>query len=136
MNISGENNISKNNDIQKTVFKVVEGYIAALNQRDVSGLETYLHFPHTRIMFEGGLMRWNSANEYLESFQTRLKADKWHSTKLISVETDVISLKKCHSLIWFKRLRQNGDMINTYQSLYVITQIEENWGILLGSGTG
>ena len=108
----------------------------ALNQRDVSGLETYLHFPHTRIMFEGGLMRWNSANEYLESFQTRLKADKWHSTKLISVETEVFSLKKCHSLIWFKRLRQNGDTINTYQSLYVITQIKKNWGILLGSGTG
>ena len=115
---------------------MVEGYIAALNQRDVSGLETYLHFPHTRIMFEGGLMRWNSANEYLESFQTRLKADKWHSTKLISAETDVISLQKCHSFIRFERLRQDGSTINIYQSLYVITQVKEKWGILLGSGTG
>ena len=128
--------INYNNEIKEKAKNVVEGYIAALNGRSVVSLEIYLHFPHTRIMLNGESKSWDTAREYLDDFQNRLKEDGWHSTELLNVDTEIISKKKCHTRISFKRLRRDGTSINIYQSLYVITEKNKSWGILLGSGTG
>ena len=128
--------INYNNEIKEKAKNVVEGYIAALNGRSVPSLEIHLHFPHTRIMLNGESKSWDTAREYLDDFQNRLKEDGWHSTELLNVDTEIISKKKCHTRISFKRLRRDGTSINIYQSLYVITEKNKSWGILLGSGTG
>ena len=128
--------INHNNEIKEKAKNVVEGYIAALNGRSVPSLEIHLHFPHTRIMLNGESRSWDTAREYLDDFQNRLKEDGWHSTELLNVDTEIISKKKCHTRISFKRLRRDGTSINIYQSLYVITEKNKSWGILLGSGTG
>jgi len=128
--------INYNNEIKEKAKNVVEGYIAALNGRSVASLEIYLHFPHTRIMLNGESKSWDTAREYLDDFQNRLKEDGWHSTELLNVDTEIISKKKCHTRISFKRLRRDGTSINIYQSLYVITEKNKSWGILFGSGTG
>ena len=128
--------INHNNEIKEKAKNVVEGYIAALNGRSVPSLEIHLHFPHTRIMRNGEPRSWDTAREYLDDFQNRLKEDGWHSTELLNVDTEIISKKKCHTRISFKRLRRDGTSINTYQSLYVITEKNKSWGILFGSGTG
>ena len=128
--------INHNNEIKEKAKNVVEGYIAALNGRSVPSLEIHLHFPHTRIMLNGEPRSWDTAREYLDDFQNRLKEDGWHSTELLNVDTEIISQKKCHTRISFKRLRRDGTSINIYQSLYVITEKNKSWGILLGSGTG
>ena len=128
--------INYNNEIKEKAKNVVEGYIAALNGRSVPSLEIHLHFPHTRIMLNGESRSWDTAREYLDDFQNRLKEDGWHSTELLNVDTEIISKKKCHTRISFKRLRRDGTSINIYQSLYVITEKNKSWGILLGSGTG
>ena len=128
--------INYNNEIKEKAKNVVEGYIAALNGRSVASLEIYLHFPHTRIMLNGESRSWDTAREYLDDFQNRLKEDGWHSTELLNVDTEIISKKKCHTRISFKRLRRDGTSINIYQSLYVITEKNKSWGILFGSGTG
>ena len=128
--------INYNNEIKEKAKNVVEGYIAALNGRSVASLEIYLHFPHTRIMLNGESKSWDTAREYLDDFQNRLKEDGWHSTELLNVDTEIISKKKCHTRISFKRRRRDGTSINIYQSLYVITEKNKSWGILFGSGTG
>ncbi len=99
-------------------------------------MERYLHFPHTRVMLDGEPRRWATARKYLDDFQSRLEEDSWHSTELISIDSEVISKKKCHTRISFKRLRRDGSVINIYQSLYIITEKNKSWGILFGSGTG
>ena len=83
-------------------------------------MERNLHFPHTRVMLDGESRCWETARKYLDDFQSRLEEDSWHSTELLSVDTEIISKKKCHTRISFKRLRRNGSIINTYHSLYVI----------------
>tara|TARA_B100000575_G_C22978442_1_gene564652 strand:+ start:530 stop:793 length:264 start_codon:yes stop_codon:yes gene_type:complete len=87
-------------------------------------------------MLTGESRSWDTAREYLDDFQSRLKEDGWHSTELLNVDTEIISKKKCHTRISFERLRRDGTSINIYQSLYVITEKNKSWGILLGSGTG
>ena len=84
----------------------------------------------------GEQRRWDTARKYLDDFQCRLEKDSWHSTEVLSFDTEIISKKKCHTRIIFKRLRRNGSIINEYQSLYVITERNKSWGILFGSGTG
>ena len=127
------NNINK---IDEKANDIVKGYISALNERSVASLERYLHFPHTRVMLDGESRCWETARKYLDDFQSRLEEDSWHSTELLSVDTEIISKKKCHTRISFKRLRRDGSIINTYHSLYVITEKNKSWGILFGSGTG
>ena len=127
------NNINK---IDEKANDIVKGYISALNERSVASLERYLHFPHTRVMLDGESRYWETARKYLDDFQSRLEEDSWHSTELLSVDTEIISKKKCHTRISFKRLRRDGSVINTYHSLYVITEKNKSWGILFGSGTG
>ena len=131
-----EEKIYNINKIDEKAHDVVEGYISALNERSVASLERYLHFPHTRVMLDGEARCWETARKYLDDFQSRLEEDSWHSTELLSVDTEIISKKKCHTRISFKRLRRDGSIINTYQSLYVITKKNKSWGILFGSGTG
>ena len=87
-------------------------------------------------MLDGESRCWETARKYLDDFQSRLEEDSWHATELLSVDTEIISKKKCHTRISFKRLRRDGSIINTYHSLYVITEKNKSWGILFGSGTG
>ena len=131
-----EEKINNINKIDEKANDIVKGYISALNERSVASLERYLHFPHTRVMLDGESRYWETARKYLDDFQSRLEEDSWHSTELLSVDTEIISKKKCHTRISFKRLRRDGSIINTYHSLYVITEKNKSWGILFGSGTG
>ena len=131
-----EEKINNINKIDEKANDIVKGYISALNERSVASLERYLHFPHTRVMLDGESRCWETARKYLDDFQSRLEEDSWHSTELLSVDTEIISKKKCHTRISFKRLRRDGSIINTYHSLYVITEKNKSWGILFGSGTG
>lgn len=87
-------------------------------------------------MNDGSRHEWATPSEYLEEFLSRLAADDWGSTRLLTLETKVISPQKCHTSITFERLRTNGSIISIYQSLYIITWKTNRWGILLGSGTG
>ena len=87
-------------------------------------------------MLDGEPRRWETARKYLDDFQSRIEEDSWHSTELISIDSEVISKKKCHTRISFKRLRGDGTVINIYQSPYIITEKNKSWGILFGSGTG
>ena len=99
-------------------------------------MERYLHFPHTRVMLGGEPRRWEMARKYLEDFQSRLEEDSWHCTELVSIYTEIITKKKCHTRIRFKRFRRDGSIISKYQSLYVTTEKNKSWGIPFGSGTG
>ena len=87
-------------------------------------------------MLDGEPRRWETARKYLDDFQSRIEEDSWHSSELISIDSEVISKKKCHTRISFKRLRRDGSVINIYQSPYIITEKNKSWGILFGSGTG
>ena len=80
-------------------------------------MERYLHFPHTREMLDGETRRWETARKYLDDFQSRLEEDSWRSTELLSVDSEIISKKKCHTRISFKRLRRDGSIINIYINL-------------------
>ena len=123
-------------DIELAACDVVRKYIKALNSRDLCGLSSSLHFPHIRIMNDGSHREWATPSEYLAEFLSRLAVDDWASTRLLTLETKIISPQKCHTSITFERLRINGSVISTYQSLYLITWKDDRWGILLGSGTG
>ena len=87
-------------------------------------------------MLDGEQRRWETARKYLDDFQSRLEKDSWHSTELHSLDTEIISKKRCLNRIIFKRLRRDGSIMNEYKFLYVITEKNKSWGILYGSGTG
>ena len=111
---SWDEKINNINQIEEKANDVVKGDIAALNERSIVSLERYLHFPHTRVILYGEQRRWETASMYLDDFQSRLEKDSWHSTELLSVNTEIISKKKCHTRIVFKRLRRDGNIINEY----------------------
>ncbi len=99
-------------------------------------MESYLHFPHTRVALVVEPRYREAARKCRDDFQSRLEEDSWHFTELISGDTEIISKKKCHTGITFKLLIRDGSIIDIYQSLYVITEKNKSWGILFSSGTG
>ena len=68
-------------------------------------------------MLDGEPRRWETTRKYLDDFQSRLEEDSWRSTELLSVDSEIISKKKCHTRISFKRLRRDGSIINIYINL-------------------
>ena len=128
--------IMKETELQQIGRQVVETYIKALNTEDFELLETCLHFPHTRIFKYGNVQHWETAKAYLTEFKKRLQPDNWHSTRLLTIESDEVSSGKLHVSIKFERLRGDGSIIGNYFSLYIISYDNNYWGIRLGSGTG
>ena len=121
---------------EKEAIKTVNQYIMRLNDKDLDKLALSLHFPHIRSMKDGTFFEWHSPQEYLEAFETRLKATHWDHTKLTKISTETISDSKVHVSIEFNRYTKLGVLINSYKSFYVVILDRGYWGIKFGSGTG
>ena len=108
----------------------IEGFMAALNDRDETRLLNLLHLPHVRIS-GAGVAIWHNRSEleatYLSDFYQRAGPD-WHHTVLDAAEVIHSSERKVHVLIQFTRCDDQGTAIATYRSLWIMTDHEGHWG--------
>ncbi len=123
--------------ISEKVYAVVERYFAALNAGNADAVTDTLNFPHFRIGSTGNVTHYpDGKSDHLNNFRNRTSADGWHHSVIDKMEATFTLPSKAHVNVYFRRLREDGTEIGSYFSLYVITEIDDHWGIQGGSGNG
>ena len=120
------------------ILQVLDRYMDGLNALDMETHVATYHFPHFRLA-GGGLSVWSTPEEAMpilnvpaEARRKRLRAmlhPEWY--KSIWTQRDIVgeSPAKVHVATRFARLREDGSEIISYDSLYVLTLQDGQWGI-------
>jgi hypothetical protein len=116
--------------------EVMDGWGAAFNARDSeASANRWMHFPHVR--FHSGQVSVCQRPEdfVLPEYQTqqRLGAAGWTRSEWDHVEPIDAGRDKIHFRVQFTRYREDGSVIGSYRSLYIVTLHEGRWGIQGGS---
>ena len=122
---------------------MLDRYMDALNALDIEAHVATYHFPHYRHA-SGKIVVWASAEEAMPilavSPEARRKALRaalepdWHRSEWTRRDVVQADAEKVHVATTFVRLREDGSVIKTFDSLYVMTREADpgsppRWGI-------
>lgn len=120
-----------NQDSIDAARSVMESHINALNARDGSAIAATLHFPHYRLC-DGHLKVWETAEYYLADFRKRAGGD-WGYSRWGQLEVVHSSDDKVHLDVVVDRYTEDGTLLNSFRSLWVVSCIDGNWAAQLRS---
>ena len=107
----------------------LDRYMESFNAQDMKSWAETLNYPHVR--FAGGSVAvWDNKEDYAnEDIFEMLKSTGWHHSAWLSREVNLVSERKVHISTVFQRYDKNNQPIKKYQSLYVVTKENGNWGV-------
>ena len=107
--------------------KVLDGFMAAFNARDIPAIEATFNFPSVRLA-SNTLVTLNKGDLKPERFTTGALAEcdhsAWERRHVIHAGAD-----KVHIDTRFTRYRKDGSVIGGFDSIYVITCENGHWGV-------
>ena len=109
---------------------VMTEFMSAFNARDTARWAETLHFPHVRFASNGV-----QVSETKQSFvaradiETLAKNSEWHHSQWDAIEVIHAAPDKVHFKVKFSRFNAEGERYVTYDSLYILQNIEGRWGI-------
>jgi|TARA_B110000914_G_C15284666_1_gene363756 hypothetical protein len=110
--------------------EVIINYINAFNNRDYIAMADLFNFPHIRFANEKvGVM---SREEYLKSqnkVSELLHEEGWDHTQIKKIETIQNGPSKSHYKIHFIRYDKNNKIIHDFTTLWIVTKLDDHWGI-------
>ena len=106
----------------------MDAFMLGFNARDPQAWAASLNYPHVRFA-SGGVTVWESAEEFAETraFET-LPQTGWDHSHWWTRDVTLASPAKVHIATLFQRFNSDNEIIGTYQSLYIITNIDGHWG--------
>ncbi len=109
--------------------KVLDRFMTTFNQRDMKGWAATLNYPHVRFA-SGTVTVWNTNEEFSKTppFKALAKIG-WDHSHWLSREVVMASPTKVHIATTFERFNKSNESIGVYQSLYIVTRVNGNWGI-------
>ena len=121
--------------VEQEAMKVLDEFMASFNARDPVALAGTYHFPHYRLA-RGIMSFWETQEAAVQAHVTtyRMLPDSgWHRSEWLQRRVDTISESKVHVATRFRRLREDGTEIGTYDSLYILIEKDGGWGIKMRS---
>ena len=112
----------------------VEEYMGAFNARDPVAWAATLNYPHLRIA-SGEL----SVTETEEAFANRMDFDVfaerfgWDHSEWDEIEAIQVAESGVNVALTFSRYNAAGDVVSTFNTLYLVTNDNGRWGILARS---
>ena len=110
--------------------EIIINYINAFNNRDYIAMADLFNFPHIRFANEKvGVM---SREEYLKSqnkVSELLHEEGWYHTQIKKIETIQNGPSKSHYKIHFIRYDKNNKIIHDFTTLWIVTKLDDHWGI-------
>ena len=110
--------------------EVIINYINAFNYRDYIAMADLFNFPHIRFANEKvGVI---SREEYLKSqnkVSELLHEEGWDHTQIKKIETIQSGPSKSHYKIHFIRYDKNNKIIHDFTTLWIVTKLDDHWGI-------
>lgn len=109
---------------------VMTAFLAAFNERDVAAWADTLLFPHVRLASQTVTVYPDRA-----AFLAAMNLDKFASNTGWSYSTwdDMAvvqeSADKVHITVIFSRFNSDDELLASFQSLYVIEQVDGRWGV-------
>lgn len=111
----------------------IDAFFKAFNARDNEALKKTLHYPHVRVNEAGGVTVWKDASEAGTNFDGLARSEGWARSTLDSVTMRQNDGVKAHFEVVFSRYKADGTKYATYQSLWVSTLKDGQWGIQVRS---
>lgn len=123
-------------EIQQECFAVLDKFMAALNAHDAAAMDATMHFPHVRVA--GGQVKvYESAGRNpMDLFQKLKVEDDWLYSKWRVRDMVQFNDAKGHVALSYTRYRSDDSVIGVYESLYVLTKVNDKWGIQIRSSFG
>jgi hypothetical protein len=107
----------------------IEAFFKAFNARDNDALKKTLHYPHVRINETGNVNVWRDASEAGTNFDGLTRSEGWARSSLDSVTMRQHDPVKVHFEVVFSRYTADGSKYATYQSLWIVTSVNGEWGV-------
>ena len=106
----------------------LDEFMLSFNARDPQAWAASLNYPHVRFA-SGGVTVWQSAEEFAQTraFES-LSRLGWDHSHWLSRDVTLASPDKVHVTTVFQRFNSDNQPIATYQSLYIVTNVDGHWG--------
>jgi hypothetical protein len=110
-------------------MKVLDSFMSTFNSRDMKTWSKTLNYPHVRLA-GGKVTVWSTQEEYAaEDIFERLTSTGWNYSGWLSREVILVSEDKVHISTVFQRYDKDHNPMKKYQSLYIVTKQNGEWGV-------
>lgn len=109
-------------------MQAMDNFMLAFNDRDPEAWAASLNYPHVRFA-SGTVTVWESAEEFAKTQAfTALPASGWDHSHWLTRDVTLAAPGKVHIATVFQRFNSDNEVIGTYESLYIITNVNGHWG--------
>jgi hypothetical protein len=112
---------------------VLDEFMRSFNALDIDAHKMTYHFPHYRLASGRMNVLEKASDLNQQDLKNFLKGIGWHHSEWGNREIAMQSADKVHVDTSFTRYREDGSVIGTYSSLYILTRENDHWGIKLRS---
>ena len=113
--------------IDTALFWNEEGF----NKRNSKLCVEYMHFPHIRL-WKNRFSIFKNKEEFLKGFDQQSKnlaSERWNHTVTKSIQVIQSDPEKVHLILHQSRRDKNGKEYHNFHTLWIMTKINEKWGI-------
>jgi hypothetical protein len=118
--------------IEAAIMQVLKDFMDAFNRLDIVAWERTFHFPHYRLASGRMTVLDRPGQQTVEQLRNMVGSEwdhsQWSRLRIIHLSPD-----KVHVDTLFTRYRNNGSLIGSFESLYVVTKEQGRWGVKLRS---
>ena len=109
---------------------VMDDFMSTFNARDEAAWADTLHFPHVRIA-SGGVDVVTDKAAFVASrdMDEFARVNNWSHSEWDSIEVMQAGPDKVHFKVTFSRFNPQGKRYVTFNSLYILQQVDGRWGI-------
>ncbi len=108
----------------------VEEYMTAFNARDPQAWASTLHFPHLRLA-SGEVVVTETEEEFVADMDFDAFAERfgWDHSAWDEIEAIQVAENAANVALTFSRYNAAGEVISTFNTLYLVTKENDKWGI-------
>ena len=113
----------------KEAMNVMDQFLEAFNDRDIEAWSKTLNYPHVRFA-SGQVKVWENRQAFVSETNLQpLIESGWNHSRWLRREVVLSSPLKVHISTSFERYDKDNQAISAYDSLYIITKKDNQWGI-------
>ena len=117
------------NHSSEEALNVMDQFLEAFNDRDIEAWSKTLNYPHVRFA-SGQVKVWENRQAFVSETNLQpLIESGWNHSRWLRREVVLSSLLKVHLSTSFERCDKYNQAISAYESLYIITKQDNQWGI-------
>ena len=114
----------------EAAIAAARAFFDAFNAQDHERLAGTLNYPHIR--HARSFRRTESAAEFRamsERGEQALADEGWHHSVLDRTDAVQVRADKVHLLMTVSRCHADGEVYNTFETLWIATRLDGHWGI-------